>query len=121
QSINDAHKYRGLKAWVDGLTVSSAARDAGEEGSIHIGIGQGLKSTEFKVYPNPTKDGSIKVVANSNVKNGQITVLTIEGKVLQKVQWNGELEEVQLNKTGLYILQLNDGNGLVKKFKVLNN
>ncbi|MCG8384694.1 MAG: T9SS type A sorting domain-containing protein, partial [Cytophagales bacterium] len=73
------------------------------------------------IYPNPAQDGKVRITPIPGVENGRISLLGVEGRVLRNLNWNGELKEVQLGQPGLYILQLDDGKGKIKQFKVINN
>lgn len=120
---NNIGKYNALKDWVDGVTPFSppGARVASEKFPVALSTEEPLGIEGVAIYPNPAQDGKVRITPIPGVENGRISLLGVEGRVLRNLNWNGELKEVQLGQPGLYILQLDDGKGKIKQFKVINN
>ncbi|MBV6647121.1 MAG: fibronectin type III domain-containing protein [Cyclobacteriaceae bacterium] len=103
QPLSQAHKYRGLKDWVDGNTIPSA-RFSGTEPTADF---QDFEAPDgFSVYPNPS-DGNLLNVS-MGVDNYQLTIRSVSGAVIYSTLVNSH--RTTLNPTdmglesGLYLM-----------------
>lgn len=79
---------------------------------------------QLAIFPNPTAQGQVSVVLNSEVRNGQLTVFDRSGRVVkeQLVNGGGALAAVPLDlsglQAGLYMVRL-DATGTVFQTRVV--
>ena len=92
--------------------------------SIKINACLGLTEQQFVnesfIYPNPT-NGILQINAPSVFSGSEIKLIDIEGKIVSNwTNWKGsQLDLVDLDK-GIYILELNNRDSIVRKRVILN-
>ena len=70
------------------------------------------KIEDFKVYPNPVStNGSFTVEVPSEMVEGQISIIDIEGKVVRQVVAKGNQQSLNVDglTPGTYVVQINLG------------
>ena len=79
-----------------------------------------ILSNQVSVYPNPT-NGILQINAPSVFSGSEIKLIDIEGKIVSNwTNWKGsQLDLVDLDK-GIYILELNNRDSIVRKRVILN-
>ena len=81
---------------------------------------ESLLASQVTVYPNPT-NGILQINAPSVFSGSEIKLIDIEGKIVSNwTNWKGsQLDLVDLDK-GIYILELNNRDTIVRKRVILN-
>jgi hypothetical protein len=71
---------------------------------------------KVQIYPNPTT-GEVTIVTEPQLKNGMISIFTIDGQLL--MQRNLEVEQYQLDlgslPSAVYIIEINSNKGILHK------
>jgi hypothetical protein len=109
---NPEKVYRSAIVTVSSEGVESQTITVNQEAKNTTGIDQISKTSEFKVYPNPT-NGKIKLIFERIPLNGiSVTIDDISGKncVKQKVHENEVWLDLKGNASGIYFIKTDQEN-----------
>lgn len=89
-----------------------------DEGSLSIEDYQD-EEVSISLYPNPSS-GVFKIANDSNSNIDQVQIMTMEGRVIEKIEWNQQ-EQIDMTgySSGTYIIGLQSGSSSVKTERVV--
>lgn len=110
-------------------TVSGANNSVAEgvqqpyEISTILGIDQNQISLTASVYPNPTTGKLSLNVQSEDLTKFRLQLYDVQGKLLKSQELTESLTSIDLDQypTATYILNILDGQALIKSFKIINN
>lgn len=110
QSLSNAHKYRGLKDWVEGKPQPKAATTEAEEQTNLV------SGTGVNLYPNPSKDGSRILLTSKMDKISAVQILNLNGQVIGSsvtADSEGEYQIIPEStlKPGIYLISIRSESG----------
>lgn len=77
----------------------------------------------FSLFPNPTNSQLNLYLTENENNTSKITIYSIEGKIIQQLEFNGNLFNIDVASlnSGMYILQIKNGNKLgIERFIKIN-
>ncbi|MBV6647120.1 MAG: T9SS type A sorting domain-containing protein, partial [Cyclobacteriaceae bacterium] len=117
QNINQAYKYLGIKDWVDGQ--NSAGRLEGD-----VVLEETLKEVKYEsgiiAYPNPTSDGRIFISTEKPLEQGSFVVYGFDGRLVKRGAIKDTELIIQLDQTGLFLVEIKDAGSVVQRLKVIS-
>lgn len=112
EPVNDYQKLTITNAEGDWAVYTSAALST-----------QNLETTNFSLYPNPTKNIINVQSQQLSLDNATIEVYDFSGKTVKSKNFNGQKRTVSLNvsrlKTGIYFLKIKTANGASQLLKFI--
>lgn len=71
---------------------------------------------EIKLFPNPCKD-KLHLQLNATVKNAEILIFDVAGKMIQEVTYTGNSLSLNVEKlaAGTYVVQIRNGDQLIRR------
>ena len=103
--LEEAHKYRALKDWAEKFVLADDAPI--------LKLEPGVKEVDFKLYPNPVKNGNLIIESSTN-KNSIVVVTNIMGQEMLRVDFKGDklsISTVGISK-GLYFVSIVNSNNI---------
>jgi hypothetical protein len=89
--------------------------------SVNVDKSVTIQQSSIKVYPNPTQDKLIVDLSQLQEQNITICITDLQGKLIHNQKALLKTESIDFSKyaTGVYLLQLNQPNGLVQSYRIV--
>ena len=90
-----------------------------------VGVEENYGTRDLVVYPNPTNTGSISIILDRTVRNGQLSILDLTGKLVSTANVTGGMGlvawpvDVSGLSDGTYVMKLDaEGSAFTTRFVV---
>ncbi len=89
--------------------------------STTVGVSEYENGNNIQIYPNPVKDAVIISIENPDLKNAEVLLFDVCGKLLKTKRITGNHTSVDMNSfsEGIYVLQIKENEKLIRSSKVV--